>query len=459
MKIRDKKGVENVVADHLSRLTIAHNTHNPPINYEFLEESLLLVEEAPWYAHIVNYLATGELPSDWKAQDKKFFFAKIHSYYWEEPFLYKYCADQIIKRCVPEAEQPGILSHCHENACGGHFASQKTSRKVLQSGFHWPSLFKDAHTMCKECDKCQRLGKISRRHMMPLNPILVVDLFNVWGIDFMGPFPSSHGYLYILVGVDYLSKWVEAVPCRAADHKVVLKFLKENIFSRFGVPKAIISYGGSYFCNKPFEILLTKYGVKHKVATPYNPQTSGQVNSNQKDWSLKLLDSLWEYRIAYKTIMGMSPYHLVYGKACHLPVEIEYKAWWAVKKLNLDMGRAGLKRLLDINELEELRNDAYLYSKIAKDKLKRWHDQLISRKHFQKGDQVLLYDSKLHLFPGKLKLRWTGTFTIQEAYLNGSVDLLNAKDNRVFKVNGQRLKPYAAQHSIDKEEIPLLDPP
>ena len=123
--------MENVVVDHLSRLTIAHNTHNPPINDEFPKESLLLVEEAPWYAHIANYLATGELPTDWKAQDKKFLFVKIHSYYWEEPLLYKYCADQIIRRCVLEAEQPGILSHYHENACGGHFASQKTGRKVL----------------------------------------------------------------------------------------------------------------------------------------------------------------------------------------------------------------------------------------------------------------------------------------------------------------------------------------
>ena len=157
--------------------------------------------------------------------------------------------------------------------------------------------------MCRECDKCKRLGKISRCHVMPLNPIFVVDLFDVWGIDFMGPFPSSFGYIYILVGVDYVSKWVEALPYSVADHRVVMKFLKENIFSRFGVPKAIISDGGSHLCNKPFENLLTKYGVKHKVATPYHPQTSGQVeliktilmkvvNSNQKDWSLKLLDSL-----------------------------------------------------------------------------------------------------------------------------------------------------------------------
>ena len=179
------------------------------------------------------------------------------------------------------------------------------------------------------------------------------------------------------------------MPCRAVDHRVVLKFLKENIFSRFGVPNSIINDGGSHFCNKPFENLLSKYGVKHKMATPYNPQISGQVelanieiktilmkvvNSNRKDWSLKLLDSLWAYRTTYKTILGMSPYRFVYGKACHLPVEIEYKAWWAVKKLNLDMGRASLKRFLNINELEELRNDAYLNLRIAKDKLKKWYD-------------------------------------------------------------------------------------
>ena len=121
LQIKDEKGVENVVADHLSQLKIAHNTHNPPINDEFPEESLLLVEKAPWYAHIANFLATGELPVDWKTQDKKLLFAKIHSYYWEEPFLFKYCADQIIRRCVPKEKQQGILSHCHESACGGHF--------------------------------------------------------------------------------------------------------------------------------------------------------------------------------------------------------------------------------------------------------------------------------------------------------------------------------------------------
>ena len=114
--------------------------------------------------------------------------------------------------------------------------------------------------------------------MMPLTNILMVEIFDLWGIDFMRPFPFSFGYRYILVRVAYISKWVKAIPTRANDHRVVIKFLKEHIFARFGFPQAIISYGGTHFCNKPFENLMKKYGITHRVAIPYHPQTSGKLS-------------------------------------------------------------------------------------------------------------------------------------------------------------------------------------
>ncbi|RVX11388.1 Retrovirus-related Pol polyprotein from transposon 17.6 [Vitis vinifera] len=223
--LKDKKGVENVVADHLSRLAIAHNSMSYLLMMTFLRITHVARENS-----------------------------------------------LIIRKCVLEKEQQGILSHCHENACGGHFASQKTTMKCCNQG----------------------------------------------------PFLMSFGNSYILVGVDYVSKWVEAIPCKHNDHKVVLKFLKEKSSQDLGWPKAIISDRG-------------------------------------------LVDN---------------------------------------QRLNMDLIRAGAKRCLDLNEMEELRNDAYINSKVAKLRMTRWHDQLISNKEFRKGQRVLLYDSRLHIFPGKLKLRW-----------------------------------------------------
>ena len=159
-----------------------------------------------------------------------------------------------MRRCVSNDDQIGVLTLCHSEAYGGHFSARKTTDKILQAGFYWPTLFKDCFDFCKTCARCQQLGGVTKRNMMPLTPILIIEIFDCWGLDFMGPFPPSCGYLYILLAVDYVSKWVEAIPTRTNDHKVVLKFLKEHIFSRFGVPRAIISDGGLHFCNRPLRI-------------------------------------------------------------------------------------------------------------------------------------------------------------------------------------------------------------
>ena len=144
--------------------------------------------------------------------------------YYKEPILYKHCADQVIRRCVSEEEMGSILSHCHTLPCGGNFGGQRTTTKVLQSGFYWPTLFKDAHHFVANCDKCQMMGSIFKRDEPPMNPILEVELFDLRGMEFMGPFPSSFSHMYILLAVDYVSKWVEAIPTRTNDVSVVVKF-------------------------------------------------------------------------------------------------------------------------------------------------------------------------------------------------------------------------------------------
>ena len=201
LEIRDKKRSENVVADHLSRLESSKEAEVQPINEKFPDERLYAVktDDVPWYTDFVNYLASNVIPPELNYQLKKKLFSDVKHYLWDDPYLYKHCPDQIIRQCVLEEEIINILRHCHSLECGGHFGGARTVAKVLQSRFHWPTLFKDAHSFVVACDRCQRTRNISRRNEMLLNNILEVELFDIWGINFMGSFPSSYNNKYILL--------------------------------------------------------------------------------------------------------------------------------------------------------------------------------------------------------------------------------------------------------------------
>ncbi|GJU28227.1 reverse transcriptase domain-containing protein [Tanacetum coccineum] len=359
------KGAENLAADHLSRLENPHHgdLEKKEINDILPLKTLRMItfhgdSNTLWFADIANYHARNFKP--------------------------------LVSTVV-------IMDH------GIHHGANYTAKKVFDSGFYWPTIYRDAHDMVKSCDSCQRQAK--------------------------------------------------ALPTNYA--RVVVKFLK-SIFARFGTPRAIISDRGTHFCNDQFTKVMLKYGVTHRLSTAYHPQMSGQVEvsnrglkrilertvgENRASWSDKLDDALWAFRTAFKTPIGCTTYKLVYGKACHLPIKLEHKAHWALKHCNFDLKIAGDHRKVQMNELNELRDQAYENSLIYKEKTKKIHDSKIKNRVFNVGDRVLLFNSRLKIFSGKLKTRWTRPFTVAQVFPYGTVEL-SQTDRPNFKVNGHRLKHY-----------------
>ncbi|XP_074299123.1 uncharacterized protein LOC141630155 [Silene latifolia] len=233
LEINDKKSAKNLLADHLSRLSLQEGGDSLPINDSFPDDILLAIAnvENPWYADYANLILGDLLLHDLLYQQRKRFLHDVKQHFWDDPYLFKECVDGLYRRCIPQWETKAILEDCHSSSCGGHHGLSRTVAKV--------------------------------------------GVFDVWGINYQLPFPSSKGNRYILIVVDYVSKWVEVVASVHFDTKTVIQLLKKVIFFHFDVPRVVLSDGVMHFKEKQLTALLSKYGVEHLRGLGYHPQTSG----------------------------------------------------------------------------------------------------------------------------------------------------------------------------------------
>ncbi|RDX82609.1 hypothetical protein CR513_36581, partial [Mucuna pruriens] len=387
IEIKDKKGAENSVADHLSR--IERESNPMPIRDEFTDEQLLHINTpTPWFADICNFMRHPDYTRR-NSSDAKY-------YIWDDPYLWRLYNDQVICRCIPDTEIKLVLQFCHAASGGDHYGSTRTACKVLGCGFYWPTIFRDIYQFVCTCEKCQKVGMtISRRHEMPQQPILFCEVFDVWGIDFMGPFPVSNGYSYIMLAVDYVSRWVEAIATKTNDAKVVVDFLKSNIFCRFAVPKALISDQGSHFCNRAMFALIHKYGV-------------GNQRKHCKRWQIPVR------RIgadSWRTLYGHIELHIGLHCGC-LPTRLSsIKPIISQLKKNIELTRQSNNSTWPMTKPESKES--------------------------------------------KLRSRWDGPFVITNVFPYGEVELKDENTNNTFQVYGHQIKLFheASRTATIRKEI------
>ena len=268
-------------ADHLSRLEPMGPVNTVPLDDNLSDADLFEVDVLfPEYMEILTYLETNQMPAGYSPLQIQTLIRRSAPYSLIGGVLYKLGKDVVLRCCVNPSEVQAILEGCHSDPGGGHFAGEATARKALLAGYWWPSLFKDAHEFTRQCDPCQRVGKPTPTMAMPLIPLLALAPFEKWGLDFVGPIapPTRYGRKrYILVATDYATKWAEAAATKTDDAATVAKFLYENIISRYGCPKELVSDRGTHFLNKTIAELTTRFLIKHRKTSPYHPRANGQT--------------------------------------------------------------------------------------------------------------------------------------------------------------------------------------
>ncbi|MCO5608747.1 hypothetical protein L7F22_062962 [Adiantum nelumboides] len=411
---------------------------------------------------VVNYILEGEFPKEFTAGQRRKLIKQASTFLWLEGALYQKGKDLVCRRVPSTDEIPKILKGLHEEACGGHFSHELTLKKVLLAGYVWPSMHADVQHWCRSCHNCQVNGN-KRLFYGPRQAVIANGPFEKWGIDAMGPLPrTTNGKLYILVAIDYMTRWVEAQSVAKVNEKTVSKFVYTHICCRFGTPLEIVSDNGPRFRRGLLIEVCEVLKISHRHSTPYYPQSNGlvekangiiagiirkMVESKPKHWDNFLDGAIWAYRTTYRDATQFTPFHLVYGQEALQPIELNIPTIKLTGRQEQNNDEAWIDRLLNLVELEWKREAAYhCYEKKAlhlKDKL----NEGIKDKQIKEKSLVLRYNNALdNRFDAKFERRWEGPFIVKKAFTGGYYQLmdLNGKEHP-RKVNGYQLKLYLSR--------------
>ncbi|MCO5554026.1 hypothetical protein L7F22_007552 [Adiantum nelumboides] len=388
-------------------------------------------------APIVSYILEGEFPQSFTKAQKQRLMEKASSYLFLEGALYQRGKDQVCRRIPTVEEIPSILEGLHEEACGGHFAQELTAKKILLSGYVWPSLHIDVQHWCKSCHNCQVNGN---KHLLhgPRQLVLANGPFEKWGIDAMGPLPrTKNGKLYILVAIDYMTKWVEAQSVTRVNEKTVSRFVYTHICCRFGTPLEIVFDNGPGFRKGLLTEVCEELHILHRHSTPYYPQSNGlvekangiivgiirkMVKNKTKLWDDFLDGALWAYRTTYKEATEFTPFHLVYGQEALQPIELNIPTMRLHGKAAQRKEEEWTDRLLTLAELESKREVAYECYKRKATQVKDKLDKEVKDKGIKEGDLVLRYDNR---FDAKFETRWQGPYIVKKAFNSSYYQLMD----------------------------------
>jgi hypothetical protein len=415
-----------------------------------------------WYAGIIHFLQKLEVPPELsltQARALKLRAIKFCIYnnllYWRDPA-------GLLLRCLDKEEATEVTYQFHSADCGGHHYWKTTAHKILRAGYYWPFLFADVCSFVKSCDKCQRFTGKQQLKSLPLRPIVVNGPFQQWGLDFIGEInPASSGqHKWILVATDYFTKWIEAVPTRNATHQVVIKFLYENILSRFGCPKRLVADNAAVFKSEALMDICESMGIQLVHSTPYYPQGNGLAESsnkslikiirklleeNKKSWDSKLKFALWADRVTTKKSIGTSPFKLVYGTDAIFPVQLVLPVAKFFQEDQTEQNDM-VRRMLDLVELQQDHEQLVDRSEAHQMQIKKTFDRKAKEDSFQIGDWVLKWDALRQEKGkhGKFDSLWTCPFMITQVQNNNTFILQNLEGDEVFggPVNGRFLKLY-----------------